>query len=103
MEYCRYSASPVGRQPLALHGEDRAAFAPSDALCSALQVLNHLQDCADDYRQLDRVSLPGDIPAASGGTIEQLPGPRPPPALRRTLDHLLDRTAALVVTAQARP
>lgn len=103
MEYCRYSASPVGRQLLDLHGEDRAAFAPSDALCSALQVLNHLQDCADDYRQLDRVYLPGEIVASCGGTIEQLSGARLTPGLRRTLDDLLDRTAALIVVAQALP
>ncbi len=103
MEYCRYSAAPVGRQLLDLHGEDRAAFAPSDALCSALQVLNHLQDCADDYRQLDRVYLPRDILASCGGTIEQLSGPQLTPGLRRTVDHLLDRTAALIVTAQALP
>ncbi len=103
MEYCRYSASPVGRQLLDLHGEDRAAFAPSDALCSALQVLNHLQDCADDYRQLDRVYLPCDILGSCGATIEQLSGPQLTPGLRRAIDQLLDRTATLIVTAQALP
>jgi farnesyl-diphosphate farnesyltransferase len=103
MEYCRYSASPVGRQLLDLHGEDRAAFAPSDALCSALQVLNHLQDCAEDYRQLDRVYLPSDVLASCGGTIEQLSGPHLTPGLRRSIDHLLDRTAALILSAQALP
>src|SRR5262249_34992717 len=54
MEYCRYSAAPVGRQLLDLHGESRDTWPASDALCSALQVLNHLQDCADDHRNLDR-------------------------------------------------
>jgi squalene synthase HpnC len=103
MEYCRYSASPVGRQLLDLHDEDRAAFAPSDALCSALQVLNHLQDCADDYRQLDRVYLPCDTLETCGATIEQLSDPRLTPGLRRAIDQLLDRTAALIVTAQALP
>ena len=58
MEYCRYSAAPVGRQLLDLHGESRDTWPASDALCAALQVLNHLQDCADDYRGLDRVYLP---------------------------------------------
>ena len=64
MEYCRYSASPVGRQLLDLHGESRDTWPASDALCSALQVLNHLQDCAEDYRNLDRVYLPLDADAA---------------------------------------
>jgi hydroxysqualene synthase len=103
MEYCRYSASPVGRQLLDLHGEDRAAFAPSDALCSALQVLNHLQDCGEDYRQLDRVYLPCDILESCGATVTQLSDPRLTPGLRRTIDQLLDRTAALIVAAQALP
>src|SRR4051812_48832013 len=58
MEYCRYSAAPVGRQLLDLHGEGRQTWPASDALCAALQVLNHLQDCADDYRILDRVYVP---------------------------------------------
>ncbi len=58
MAYCRYSAAPVGRQLLDLHGEQRSTWPPSDALCSALQVLNHLQDCGEDYRALDRVYLP---------------------------------------------
>src|SRR5215469_9604215 len=63
MDYCRYSASPVGRQLLDLHGESPTATWPaSDALCNALQVLNHLQDCVADWRNLDRVYLPtGDL------------------------------------------
>jgi hydroxysqualene synthase len=103
MEYCRYSASPVGRQLLDLHGEDRAAFPPSDALCSALQVLNHLQDCGEDYRDLDRVYLPLDVLAAHGGAVEHLSGARLTPGLRRTIDHLLDRTATLILAAQGLP
>jgi squalene synthase HpnC len=72
MAYCRYSASPVGRQLLDLHGESRETWPASDALCSALQVLNHLQDCADDYRLLDRVYLPTTDLAAEGIGVETL-------------------------------
>ncbi len=68
MHYCRYSAMPVGRFVLDLHGEDRSTWAYSDPLCAALQVINHLQDCAKDYRALDRVYLPLDIMAAQGTT-----------------------------------
>src|SRR3712207_3983916 len=52
MDYCRLSANPVGRFLLALHGEDASAQAPADALCTALQVLNHLQDCRLDRERL---------------------------------------------------
>jgi hydroxysqualene synthase len=99
MEYCRYSAAPVGRQLLDLHGESRATWPASDALCAALQVLNHLQDCAEDYRRLDRVYLPLDDLAAAGIGVEVLSDPAVTPALRHVLDTLLDRTAALVATA----
>ena len=103
MEYCRYSASPVGRQLIDLHGESVAAYPASDALCSALQVLNHLQDCADDYRALDRVYVPRADLAATGATIADLAAPALTPALRRTLDRLLDGTDRLIATAEGLP
>lgn len=103
MEYCRYSASPVGRQLLDLHGESRDTWPPNDALCSALQVLNHLQDCVADHRLLDRVYLPTDDLARFGSGIEDLTRPAATPGLRRVLDYLLDRTAELVRQARDLP
>jgi hydroxysqualene synthase len=100
MHYCRYSAAPVGRQLLDLHNESRSTWPASDALCAALQVLNHIQDCAADYRSLDRVYLPlGDLTAAGIG-VEVLDASAVSPPLRRVLDLLLDRTAGLVETAR---
>src|ERR1700723_1620690 len=103
MEYCRYSASPVGRQLLDLHGESRDTWPASDALCSALQVLNHLQDCADDYRNLDRVYLPLDVMGEADIAVEALTGPASSPGLRRVLDQLLDNTDRLIDTATRLP
>jgi farnesyl-diphosphate farnesyltransferase len=103
MGYCRYSASPVGRQLLDLHGESRAAWPASDALCSALQVLNHLQDCVDDCRRLDRVYLPLEDLAAERTGVEALAASVSSPGLRRVLDGLLDRTAALIDQAYGLP
>jgi hydroxysqualene synthase len=103
MAYCRYSASPVGRQLLDLHGESRETWPASDALCSALQVLNHLQDCAEDYRLLDRVYLPITDLAANGIGVGALADHASCPGLRRVLDSLLDRTGALVETARGLP
>ena len=100
MNYCRYSASPVGRQLLDLHGESRETWLPSDALCSALQVLNHLQDCAEDYRRLDRVYLPTADLEAAGMGVAALTAAQSSAPLRRVLDSLLDRTAILVDTAR---
>ncbi len=103
MEYCRYSAAPVGRQLLDLHDEPRTAWPPSDALCSALQVLNHLQDCGDDYRALDRVYLPQRDLVRYGARVEDLAAERMSPALRSVIDRLLDGTDALIARARALP
>jgi squalene synthase HpnC len=103
LEYCRYSASPVGRQLLDLHGESRDTWPASDALCSALQVLNHLQDCAEDYRNLNRVYLPLDHLAAAGVTVENLTAPASSAGLRLVIDRLLDATDRLIGTAALLP
>jgi hydroxysqualene synthase len=103
MAYCRYSASPVGRQLLDLHRENPDTWPASDALCSALQVLNHLQDCADDYRRLDRVYLPLQDLAVEGIGVETLEGIAASPQLRRVLSGLLDRTAGLIGKARCLP
>jgi farnesyl-diphosphate farnesyltransferase len=87
-DYCRYSAMPVGRHALDLHGEARATWPASDALCTSLQVLNHLQDCARDLAALDRCYLPGIA-------VEALAGPAETPELRAAFDRLLDRVDEL--------
>jgi squalene synthase HpnC len=102
-DYCMLSAAPVGRYLLDLHGEDRAGYHASDALCNALQVLNHLQDCRDDYRQLDRVYLPQDWLAAAGIGVEALDEPAAGPAMRRVIDRCLDGTDELIAIAQLLP
>jgi squalene synthase HpnC len=101
MGYCNNSAAPVGRYLIDLHGEGRHCYGASDALCNALQVLNHLQDCQADYRNLDRVYLPEPWLVEAGGSVADLDTDRASPALRRTIDRCLDGTAALV--RQARP
>jgi squalene synthase HpnC len=104
MGYCRLSASPVGRYLLDLHGEDPAGYPASDALCSALQVLNHLQDCREDYRRMDRVYLPEPwLLEAGGGGVADLDRPAATPAVRRTIDRCLDGVEDLMVRARTLP
>lgn len=95
MDYCRVSAMPVGRHVLALHGEDPATWQPSDPLCAALQVLNHLQDGKADLAALDRCYLPQDLLDEAGARVEDLAAPAASPGLRRVFDRLLDRVDAL--------
>jgi squalene synthase HpnC len=101
MDYCRYSAAPVGRFVLDVHGESRETWPANDALCTALQVINHLQDCAKDYRDLDRVYLPESELAAAGIGVEALSAPKASPALRQVISDLAGLTGVLL--DQARP
>jgi squalene synthase HpnC len=101
--YCRYSAMPVGRFVLDLHGEDRFTWTYSDPLCSALQVINHLQDCAKDYRKLDRVYLPLDVMAAHGTSVAALAETGASPALRACLRSIAGKTAELLAEASKLP
>jgi len=96
MNYCSYSAMPVGRFVCDVHGEDRAVWPANDALCAALQVINHLQDCAADYRNLDRVYVPLDALAASGAAVEDLRRDAATPELRACLRGLAERTGGLL-------
>jgi hydroxysqualene synthase len=96
IHYCRYSAMPVGRFMLDVHGESTSTWVASDALCAGLQVNNHLQDCGKDFRDLNRVYLPRDALAAAGASVEQLGGERAPPPLLRCLQSLAVRTEALL-------
>ena len=101
--YCRLSAAPVGRYLLDLHGGSTHGYGPSDALCNALQVINHLQDCQDDYRSLDRVYLPLDWMAEAGAAVEELDGGGAGTALRRVLDRALDGVEGLLEAAAPLP
>jgi hydroxysqualene synthase len=94
-EYCRYSANPVGRYVLDLHGESHETWSPSDALCTSLQILNHLQDCGKDLAQLDRCYLPRTVLDHFGASVEDLRRPAETPAMRRVFITLLDRIARL--------
>ena len=96
IDYCTYSAMPVGRFVLDVHGEDEALWPLSDAICAALQINNHLQDCAADYRRLDRVYVPLEDLAAHGIGPEALAQPSASPALRSCLRGLARRTRALL-------
>jgi farnesyl-diphosphate farnesyltransferase len=102
-EYCRYSAMPVGRHVLDLHGEDAATHPPSDALCASLQVLNHLQDCQADLRHLDRCYLPLDLLARHGAAPTDLTGTSTSPSLRLCFDTLLDHIDQLNTEAALLP
>ena len=96
ISYCSLSAMPVGRFVCDVHGESRAVWPANDALCAALQIINHLQDCRNDYLDLNRVYVPLDALAASGSTVEALGEPHASPALLDCLHKLAERTERLL-------
>ncbi len=103
VEYCRYSANPVGLYLLDLHGEGPGSHPGSNALCTALQVLNHLQDCRDDLETLDRCYLPRDWLRDAGEDVDAVRWERTGPGLRRVLDRCLHEVDRLNRVASSLP
>ena len=97
MHYCSLSAMPVGRFVLDVHGEvPQVTWPASDAICAALQVINHLQDCANDFRNLDRVYLPLNTLERNGARVEDLGGARASPGLKAAIAELAERSLGLL-------
>jgi phytoene/squalene synthetase len=96
MAYCALSAMPVGRFVLDVHGESPATWPASDAICAALQIINHLQDCGEDYRELDRVYVPLDGLAAHGAGVEALGAGAASPGVRACVADLSRRCEGLL-------
>src|SRR5580700_10543449 len=101
IHYCRYSAMPVGRFMLDIHGESTSTWPASDALCAGLQINNHLQDCGKDYRDLNRVYLPRDALAAAGAAVEALGSKQASAPLLQCLHALAVRTEALLTESKS--
>ncbi|RRO18896.1 squalene synthase HpnC [Saccharopolyspora rhizosphaerae] len=82
MNYCALSANPVGESVLHVFGRaEEGLIALSDKVCSALQVLEHLQDLAEDHRS-GRVYVPAEDLERYGCHESDLAAPRASTALR---------------------
>ncbi len=103
IDYCRLSAMPVGRFLLDVHGESRDLWPASDAICAALQINNHLQDCGRDFSALNRVYVPQDALDAAGARVEDLGAAKAPPRLRACLRGLALRNRALLEQGMSLP
>ena len=96
MAYCALSAMPVGRFVLDVHGEAAELWPASDAICASLQVINHLQDCGEDYADLDRVYLPEETLRRHGASVADLGAKQASPGLRAAIVDLARQSAALL-------
>ncbi len=97
--YCQYSAVPVGRSFLALCHETQADPEALAALCTCLQLINHLQDIQGDYRQLGRVYLPADWLEAADVQDSELGESSSSDGLRAVIDRVLHAMKPLMETA----
>lgn len=103
LDYCRYSAAPVGRVVLESSGEREADLAAADALCAVLQLINHLQDCKADYLRLGRVYIPQDWLAEAGADETMLGESSTCEPLRHVFDRYLEGCRDLLAVAQPLP
>lgn len=101
--YCRYSAAAVGRFMLDLHKESPSAYFSSDALCAALQINNHLQDCKKDYLTLNRVYLPQVWFDEQGLTADALNADRTNEKLRAVFDRAVSAIEGLLTESAPIP
>ncbi len=97
LDYCRRSANPVGRLLLHLHGAaSEENLQRSDRICSALQLINFMQDIAQDLEENDRIYLPQDEMAQFGVSIEDLHRRSRNEAMLALIDHQLARIQTLM-------
>ncbi|MDI2112939.1 squalene synthase HpnC [Commensalibacter nepenthis] len=103
IQYCRYSANPVGHFLLNLHKEGPDTIPASDALCTSLQILNHLQDCKTDLIKLGRCYIPLDLMQKHNVVVEDLLADTTSFSLRTIFNSLLDYIDALNKEAEDLP
>ena len=97
MEYCRYSANPVGRLLLHLNKADTPkSLGQSDAVCSALQLTNFLQDISQDFEENDRIYLPQDEMQQYGVSEDDIRNKVTNPATRKLIEFQIRRTVKLM-------
>jgi squalene synthase HpnC len=95
LDYCVYSANPVGRLVLYLCGySDEERQRLSDATCTALQLANFWQDVTVDLKK-DRVYMPLDVLSRHGYSLDDLFALRMTPAFRPAMREMVDRAHQL--------
>lgn len=96
-EYCTLSANPVGRLVLAVFDSATAErIALSDAVCTGLQLVEHLQDIREDYVEKGRIYIPAEEMARFGVDEDDLAQVRASEQLRRLVAHQCDTARGLL-------
>ncbi|MFB6818519.1 squalene synthase HpnC [Streptomyces sp. NPDC056347] len=96
LAYCELSANPVGRLVLQITGTaSPERIRRSDAVCTGLQIVEHLQDVAEDLGR-DRIYLPADDMARFRVTEADLAAPSAGAAVRSLIAYEAERARELL-------
>lgn len=96
VDYCKYSAAPVGKFMLAVHQENPSTFLPATSLCVALQIVNHVQDLKYDVSLLKRLYLPAEIMKKYHLRQEDLVQNKSSISVQKAVKHIMEKTLGLV-------
>ena len=96
VDYCKYSAAPVGKFMLAVHQENPSTYLPATSLCVALQIVNHVQDIKYDVSLLKRLYIPAEIMKKYHLRMEDLTQNKSSVSLQRAVEHIMEKTLGLV-------
>lgn len=103
LEYCRYSAAPVGRFMLAVHDENLSTYMPSGVLCTVLQIANHIQDIKYDLLVQNRIYLPAELLQKYQVSTEDLRQDKASPELEKLIAEIISRLQKMLKDAALLP
>lgn len=96
VDYCKYSAAPVGKFMLAVHQENPSTYLPATSLCVALQIVNHVQDLKYDVSLLKRLYLPAEIMKKYHLRTEDLVQDKSSISVQKAVKHIMEKILGLV-------
>ncbi len=103
MAYCHVAAEPVADLALAFADAPKRAYPPGRALAAAHQVLDHLQDMGEDYRQQERIYVPVNWLAEAGGSPAELGAAASSPAVSAAKRRCLAGVRQLLGQSESLP
>lgn len=96
VDYCKYSAAPVGRFMLAIHNENPSTYLPATSLCVALQIVNHVQDIKYDAKVLKRIYLPAEMLKKYNVDTKDLFKDKSSLGLKKVIEIIMQQTQGLI-------
>ena len=98
LHYCQHSANPVGELVLRLHGVYTKQTAKlSDNICTALQLINFMQDIDEDYQQRNRIYIPQNELTNKSLSDQTIAQRENSPEFKTLVDSQLDRAKQMLL------